>query len=194
MFVSVYISSNLGLPDFNAVLDELSGALSNRVDKLIIGGDFNSKASLWGSRQTNSRGRLFVEWAVERDLRIANIGNTPTCVRWQGSSIVDITWTSSDLLSHIGDWHVGVDIESLSDYLYVLFLLSSARSRPLSNRPMHRKWNQKKCDWDFFSAVFEWRGCEPDVEDRNDVKSMITWLDQIVEEAYDAATSRIGPR
>lgn len=154
LMVSVYISSNIGIRDFNNALDELSGALSNRVDKLIIGGDFNAKSFLWGSQRTDGRGLLLTRWAAERDLRIVNVGNTPTCVRPQGLSIIDITWTSPDLLSFIRDWRVEEEIESLSDHLYISFVLSTARPRPITSRPMHHK-----C-----------KGHEPEVENGNDVE------------------------
>ncbi|KMQ91209.1 gag-pol polyprotein [Lasius niger] len=110
---------SMGLRDFNSILDDLSLALSNRVDKLIIGGDFNAKACLWGASHTDGRGRLTSIWAAERDLRVANVGNRPTCIRAQGSSIVDLTWVSSDILPFIRNWQVEEETESLSDHLYI---------------------------------------------------------------------------
>ncbi|KMQ88952.1 reverse transcriptase [Lasius niger] len=138
LFISVYVSPRLGLRDFNSILDEISLVLSNRVDRLVIEGDFNAKACLWGASRTNGRGRLMSIWAAERDLRLANIGNNPTCVRAQGSSIVDITWVSSDILPFVKDWRVEEEIESLSDHLFIAFALSTSRSRPPPGRPSNR--------------------------------------------------------
>jgi len=103
LIISIYISSNLGLRDYNASLDELSIALGNRTN-LIILGDFNAKSSLWGSAYTDGRGFLLTSWTAERDLRVLNTGNTPTCVRPQGSSIIDISWSSPDLLPFVSAW------------------------------------------------------------------------------------------
>lgn len=80
LVISVYISPNDGLFEYNLFLDELSGVLSSRVDKVIIAGDINAKDSLWGSRINNNKGLLVIRWAAERDLRIINFGNAPTCV------------------------------------------------------------------------------------------------------------------
>ncbi|KMQ87712.1 reverse transcriptase [Lasius niger] len=116
-----------GSKRFNSILDELSLVLSNRVDKLIIGGDFNAKVCLWGASHTDGRGRLISIWAAERDLRVANTGNKPTCVRVQGSSIVDLTWVSSDILPFTSNWQVEEEVESLSDHLFISFALSTSR-------------------------------------------------------------------
>lgn len=50
LIVAAYISPNLGLREFNDDLNKLTNVLGNRMDKLIIGGDFNVKARLWGSK------------------------------------------------------------------------------------------------------------------------------------------------
>ncbi|KMQ82638.1 reverse transcrpitase [Lasius niger] len=85
LLISVYILPNLGLNDFDTTLGEISEVIS-RVNELIVGDDFNAKSVLWGVRNTNGRGRLLASWAAERDLRVANVGNRPTCVRPQGTS------------------------------------------------------------------------------------------------------------
>lgn len=91
LVISVYLPPSLGLREFNSLLDELSDTLSSRTERIILGGDFNAKSSLWNSRVTDSKGRLLARWAAERDLRISNVGFAPTCVRPQGDSIVDLT-------------------------------------------------------------------------------------------------------
>lgn len=131
LILSTYVSPNIGLREYNTFLDELSGVLSSRVERVIVAGDFNAKASLWGSRITNNRGLLVTRWAAERDLRVINMGYTPTCVRPQGSAIVDLTWSSPDLLPLINDWHVMEDMESLSDHVCICFVRADlARLQP----------------------------------------------------------------
>lgn len=44
---------------------------------------------MW-SRKCNERGHILEEWIAERELVIINEGKTSTCVRAQGSSIVNI--------------------------------------------------------------------------------------------------------
>lgn len=83
LVISLYAPPSIGIIEFNALLDELSCALSSRAEKIILTGDFNAKARIWGSNTTDRRGLLLTRWAAERDLRIANEGLTPTCVRPQ---------------------------------------------------------------------------------------------------------------
>ncbi|KMQ82502.1 reverse transcriptase [Lasius niger] len=122
---------------------------------------------------TDGRGRLISIWAAERDLRVANIGNSPTCVRAQGSSIVDLTWISSDILPFVNDWRVEEEVESLSDHLFISFALSTSRSRPSPGRSTSRRWNLKKFNRDRFRAALHWSGFEPEVEDHTDIQGMI---------------------
>lgn len=62
-----------------------------RNQKIIMGeGDLNARSRMW-SKKCNERGHILEEWIAERELVIINEGKTSTCVRAQGSSIVDIT-------------------------------------------------------------------------------------------------------
>lgn len=95
LFISCYVSPNVGLPEYRAFLDELSDVIINaRNFNILLAGDFNAHSLLWGSGSTSLKGELLGNWAAGLDLRLANLGNAPTCVRWQGSSIIDLTWTS----------------------------------------------------------------------------------------------------
>lgn len=173
LVVSIYAPPSLKLREFNNLLDELSEALSHRVSKIILGGDFNSKSSLWGSNITDRRGVLLSRWAGERDLRVANIGENPTCVRPQGTSIVDLTWVSSDLIHLVKNWKVEEDIESLSDHLYISFDIDTGKSLTPSSKTLSRKWNYKRFDKDLFVAVLVWRGLGPAEDDLDNLDAMI---------------------
>lgn len=59
----------------------------------------------------NGKGFLLASWAAERDIRIINSGEIPTCMRPQNISIVDTTWSSPDLLSFIRNWKVLSEID-----------------------------------------------------------------------------------
>lgn len=65
---------------------------------------------------------------AERDLKLCNVGGVPTCVRLQGSSVVDLTWALPSLLGRIIGWHVVAGFESLSDHRYVSFQVAYALS------------------------------------------------------------------
>lgn len=193
LFVSVYISHNLGLREYDTFLSDLSAALSSRADKVVVAGDFNAKANLWGSSTTNQRGLQVIRWAAERDLRIANVGDTPTCVRPQGSSIINLTWSSPDLLPLIHNWHVREEMEWLSDHVCISFDICTGRPSLPPTRGLNRRWNLRKFDRDFFRAALIWGSRNPETEGIHDLSQSIKDLDTLMEEACDASASRIGP-
>lgn len=85
----------------------------------LICGDFNSKSTLWGSASTDQRRDCVEESAAEQRLFLVNVGNTSTCVRPQGSSIIDLSWTTADMAGLVHDWRVMTDVDSLSDHEYI---------------------------------------------------------------------------
>lgn len=194
MIISIYAPPSLDLIMFNSLLDELSGIISNRSSKVIIGGDFNAKAGLWGMKFTDKKGLNLTRWAAERDFRIANCGSCPTCVRPQGSSVVDLTWVSPDLVRFLKYWRVEESVESLSDHLYISFELSLRNLSVAIKKNLSRLWNCKKFDEDLFNAVLTWRGFGPRNLDNETPSSLAHWIDAILEEACDIASKRIGPR
>lgn len=129
--------------EFNALLDELSGVLSSRVEKIIFAGDFNAKARAWGARVNDRRGLLLTRWAAERDLRIVNKCQSPT-------------WVSPDLLQHVVDWQVRGDMELLSDHCFITFEVKTGWTRPPPNHTVQRRWNPKKFNSDLFRASLIW--------------------------------------
>jgi len=94
--ISCYISPNVQDNVYEEFLDELDDSIMEASGlNVIIGGDFNSKSTLWGCPYINARGDRLERWCASRDLVILNSGNRPTCVRAQGTSIVDLTWCNS---------------------------------------------------------------------------------------------------
>lgn len=97
------------------------------------------------------------EWAAQFDFRLANVGSCPTCVRLQGSSIIDLTWVSPGLIRRVWEWRVRQDILSLSDHLYITFCVSEESVPNRANFVVSRpRWNFKKANLDLFCASIEW--------------------------------------
>lgn len=95
----------------------------------------------------------------------------------------------------VRNWKVRIELESLSDHLYISFDINMDRPELPLNRSIPRKWNSKKFDKEFFFiAVLIWRALSPIPDDRNNMEKMTLWLDKIMEEACDIALVRIGPR
>lgn len=64
----LYLSKCLSLEVFSDFLDEISEALEDLDNRIILCSDFNSKSMLWGSLVTDIRGEHVEEWASVRDL------------------------------------------------------------------------------------------------------------------------------
>lgn len=200
--VSCYVSPNAGACDLLAFLDELGDALQDfGRRRVIICGDFNCKSSAWGSSTTNRKGQILAEWMAEQNVILVNVGSVPTCVRPQGTSIVDLTWATQDLIGRIRDWHV-LQGENMSDHNYIQFCLEesmpSLLSPPLGRRRGSTipRWNAKRFDAEMFAAALEW-SCENDTADDQTANGLREWLDRVVRDAHDMAAPRAqkrGPR
>lgn len=116
--VSCYISPNVPRGVFLEFIDEINDVFQALHGGVLICGDFNSKSTLWEARYTNERGVTVVDWTSENDLRLLNAGTIPTCVRAQGTFIVDLSWVTPDLVQHVTNWKV-LDMITLSDHAYI---------------------------------------------------------------------------
>lgn len=163
---------------------------------VVIGGDFNAKSEMWNSEHTNRRGETTKEWSAMHDLRIINSGSVPTCVHTQGTSIVDLTWATPDILNKIFGWEVLENNISYSDHSYIRFNINTGNKnngqpRGRQTKPF-RAWNKKNFDNDKFEAALEWLCAE-----ENPPESAIEAsqrIDSIIKQACDMAMTRIKHR
>lgn len=139
--IACYCSPNVKLSSFLEFLDEMEIVIGNRDlmtevhDSILICGDFNAKATLWGSPFTDRRGEILRDWMAQWNLCLVNTGLTPTCIRSQGTSFIDITWASPSLYRRICDWSVCEEVEPLSDHLYIFFEILEICRWPQEDRP-----------------------------------------------------------
>lgn len=87
----VYISPNIDSQQENRIFQELTTHVRARKDIVILAGDFNAKARLWGSKTENPRGKRVLKLLAELDMITANAGDTPTFERGGCSSYIDLT-------------------------------------------------------------------------------------------------------
>lgn len=157
LIVSCYISPNTNRNFYIGFLDDLESAMLGTNGSIILAGDFNAHSVSWGSRLNSGKGDLLREWTAGRDLRLANCGNVPTCVRPQGSSCVDLTWASADLIGRLIEWKVLEGVETLSDHELISFQVGvdgvPAAARP---RPSRASWNLKRMDVTSFHCHLDW--------------------------------------
>lgn len=133
-----YFSPNRTPNEFRHWTDVLERSIrghSSRSELLVVG-DLNAKAALWGSRTTDDRGEVVLDMMASLDLHVANVGRTPTFERGNSTSIIDVTLASENLLAAIHDWKVLSGTYCGSDHRYIAFRLGlGRRAMPIPPKP-----------------------------------------------------------
>lgn len=207
--IACYISPNVDDAEYSRFLNELDSMyVKLKLQRTIIAGDFNAKDRMWEARFTDSRGEKITRWAASRDLRLLNEGSTPTCVRHQGSSIVDLTWSTADIHSRISDWKVLEDF-TFSDHMYITFQLQIGRDvnshndvnivdTPNTNsdtiynmykKKEYARWSHKKLDSDMFSETLEWECLDRETVSTSEEAAV--WLREALTSACDMSMPRV---
>lgn len=82
---------------------------------------------------------------AKNQLVVMNDGKTETCVRAQGSSIVDITIGTEAAMRAVRIWEVEANMETLSDHKYIRIKMDSIdRGISVSGRINFPRWNIKR--------------------------------------------------
>lgn len=136
--------------------------------QLVLCGNFNAHSLVWGSRYTSCKGDRLVNWMEKINLILINDGDSPTCIRPQGTSIVDLTWATPIVARKITAWKVEIGMLSLSDHNYITFRIGTGRleegrseqnkskginSKGDSNRSI--RWKMETLDQETFDQVLE---------------------------------------
>lgn len=196
IIISVYISPNVNHITFRSFLDEISDIiLQCRGKRILVCGDFNAFSTFWGSAYINRRGDSLMNWASGLNLCLANTGDVPTCVRAQGSSIIDLTWASPSIIHDICNWRVREDLESLSDHQYVSFDIGRVSIGHASNSSsVGRRWNFSKTDNDMFKESLLWICMVNPFRPADMHADPGAWIDRTIFNACLTSTPKIGLR
>ncbi|TLM13196.1 hypothetical protein FEC36_18505, partial [Acinetobacter baumannii] len=200
--IGAYFSPNRPTVEFGHFLGGI-GAIARRLAPrpVILAGDLNAKSVAWGSPRSDARGRLLERWANAVVLCLLNRGSVATCVRWQGESIVDVTFASPAIARRIRDWRVLEGAETLSDHRYIRFDLSARSTvadvhgdHPRSASRSFPKWALKRLNKELLmeaSTVAAWAPMRPhpvEVEDE------AGWFRDTMRRICDVSMPRISPR
>jgi len=117
---------------------------------LLVGLDANAHHVVWGSSDTNRRGRRLLEYLGINNLEILNQGNTPTFVIARRQEVIDITCSTVSMQQYIQNWRVS-DEDSMSDHRHIRFEILSQKIE----RKLYR--NPKKTNWTVFNDRLEGR-------------------------------------
>ncbi|XP_054708474.1 uncharacterized protein LOC129218271 [Uloborus diversus] len=152
VFVSMYISPS---EDPNPALFDLENFLRTyRHHKILIGGDFNGKNTVWGSNLTDSRGRLLYELFTKYSIIVLNTDNKiPTFLSYDETreGFPDLTCCSPNLLQDISNWDILPD-DSQSDHRYIrtrfdFNLLTSPYNRFKTSHGHYQKFGNLIRQW-----------------------------------------------
>lgn len=156
---------------------------------LIIGCDTNGHHQMWGSKNSNTRGRNLAEYLTTADLSTANIGNTPTFKSANGETIIDVTITTRTIANRIKEWKV-LEEESLSDHRYISFQVTSKTETLPSMR------NPKRTNWTKFRTNI--RNTIPKTNtyatSTTEIEEEVTQLNQTIQNAFRKATPTPKPK
>ncbi|KAI5735528.1 hypothetical protein M8J77_019588 [Diaphorina citri] len=121
--------------------------------RIIVGGDFNAKSTVWGSPFNCGRGNALEELLAEINFIILNRGNTPTFVRNQSESFIDVTFCTPSLVSTIEQWEV-LDEENLTDHGNIKYTLS-LNTRVQKKRHINDGWIIKEDKKEEFKKILK---------------------------------------
>lgn len=130
------------------------------------------------------------------NLILINDGDSPTCIRPQSTSIVDLTWATPIVARKITAWKVELGILSLSDHNYITFRtgrLEEGRSEQNKSKGINSKddsnrsirWKMETLDQETFDQILEWKCSEK--TDEGDLERDVEWIHQTMTEAADAS-------
>jgi hypothetical protein len=175
---SVYISPNIWQQEFDQHLMDIFDDVQKTVKKVIIAGDLNAKHVDWGGKTTDARGKALLEWAHALELILLNDGKTPTLIRSNGVSFIDLTFVSPCLVPRIQKWQVMED-ETLSDHKCILTCLAE--------RKLHsdKIWIRGNTDTVQFRKLLNAKFTGTSTEMKADV------CNDIVKEAYKKSTPKV---
>ena len=142
-FCSLYLPPNDAFS-----FQELSNVINQLPPPFVLCTDANSKHPMWGSRQCDRRGRIWMDIINYHDLHILNDGRATRLDESTGdSSHIDLTVVSNDI-AHELEWTVDADLHS-SDH-FPIQLHFSTPDHPPDVPHVFSGWNVRKANWTAF--------------------------------------------
>ena len=104
-----------------AIIQHVKGA------GVLIAMDSISRSTSWHDTLTNTRGRILEEFLISQQLHIMNEASNYTTFRsGRGTSNIDLTVISNQLLSRVVEWEIS-DQESCSDHSIIRYAIGQGK-------------------------------------------------------------------
>lgn len=172
---SCYWSPNCTIAEYTDFLLRLEMSIRNSSIPVLVAGDFNAKSGEWGSLRDDARGLLLADMIAALDLLVCNNGNSPTFVRGDSESIIDITITTRSMHSSVVNWKV-LDDESLSLHRFIQYGVGSDNQQA---QPPQAGWSMGRFDSHLLAvalAVTPRRGNSSQISADEDADSLVEWI------------------
>lgn len=189
--ISCYLTPRLTDGEFQVRLNDIEDKARQIGNPLIIAGDFNAKATEWGSTLTNRRGRMILDMAARLGLYVANSG-TATTFRRPGCTPTtpDITLVSDSLAGKLKNWRVLEEYNG-SDHQYISFEIGERAQRSLRpQRQGTRKWNSKSLDVPALIATLDI--CATSIGPSSEASTIVEQTMSNLVEACNVSMPKIG--
>ena len=184
-FCSVYLP-----PSATVTKETLLHLISQLPTPFVIMGDLNGHSPLWGSEDTNARGRIIESVVEQLDLCIFNDGSpTFTHNAYGTSTHLDLTLCDPSLLLDF-EWHVHGDMCGSDHYPTVITPVVDEEEESTG------RWNLKKADWSRFKTLCESKFSTEDILQTADpIATFTNILTDIASECIPRTTTvPRGPR
>lgn len=120
LIVSCYFAPSLSHPDFCRALNEIEEVIMrNPTREIMIGGDFNAKSPMWGSRLCDKRGASLMCWTGKNNIITVRSEGKATFHRNGRSSLIDIMMCNQASYNRLSSSKI-LDNYSASDHSYLL--------------------------------------------------------------------------
>ena len=93
---------------------------------LILGGDVNARSKLYGSNETDKRGKYLEKLFLSKNITFLNSGDKPTCTASVKGSVIDITGITNTMEDIVHNWRVS-NKESFSDHNIIEFNIKATQ-------------------------------------------------------------------
>lgn len=155
-YCSVYAPPRWTVVEYESMLIGLTADLAGR-SKVVIGGDFNAWSTQWGSRSTNARGRLVMEFLERLDVVLLNTGLVTTFRGHGGESTIDLTYCSPGMAAS-SCWRVDERIDTHSDHEAIRFRVVCQRTTQTGagsrGVPIGPTWGTRQFNRELFVEAF----------------------------------------
>ena len=166
LFINLYNPSDNSVAPLLTTIDLPSNAM------IMITGDFNLHHSDWAKEGTvtQSKAQPVVDWMRANDF---NLLNRPGEITWfrepsnpnfrKQSSVLDLTWASSNALPHISSWGVREDLHIGSDHLPITWKVTVNNTSVKPTLPKYRTHDELQEPWAYkFRELLDKKWTFPD--------------------------------